>query len=317
MAASDDAASAGEHTPVLYQNVLTALSLRAAGHYIDGTVGAGGHASGILGASSPDSLLLGLDRDPHALKLARQALERFEGRFFLRQCSYDEMRNPAEELGWEGVDGILLDLGLSSMQLGAADRGFSFQHEGPLDMRFNPEEGRSAYELVNELEVEELADILWRYGEESRSRRIARAIDRSRPLETTTELARVVSEAVGRTRKGIHPATKTFQALRIAVNDELRVLERGLEVGIEILNPGGRFVVISFHSLEDRIVKHTFRRESKDCICPPETPVCVCDHEAKIKVLTSKPVRPDDTEIRANPRSRSAKLRVAERLPLA
>jgi 16S rRNA (cytosine1402-N4)-methyltransferase len=203
------------------------------------------------------------------------------------------------------------------MQLATAERGFSFQNEGPLDMRFDPEEGQSAYDLVNNLGVEELADILWRYGEESRSRRIARAIDRSRPLKTTTELASVVSEAVGRSRKGIHPATKTFQALRIAVNDELQVLERGLEAGIELLNPGGRFVVISFHSLEDRIVKRTFRRESKDCICPPELPVCVCDHEAQIKILTPKPIRPDESEIRANPRSRSAKLRSAERLPLA
>jgi 16S rRNA (cytosine1402-N4)-methyltransferase len=317
MAASGDAASAGEHTPVLYQNVLTALSLRAAGRYIDGTLGAGGHAFGILEATSPDGLLLGLDRDPQALMVASRNLKRFEGRTFLRQRSYADMRIPAKELGWEGVDGILLDLGLSSMQLATAERGFSFQNEGPLDMRFDPEEGQSAYDLVNNLGVEELADILWRYGEESRSRRIARAIDRSRPLKTTTELASVVSEAVGRSRKGIHPATKTFQALRIAVNDELQVLERGLEAGIELLNPGGRFVVISFHSLEDRIVKRTFRRESKDCICPPELPVCVCDHEAQIKILTPKPIRPDESEIRANPRSRSAKLRSAERLPLA
>lgn len=317
MAASEDATSAGGHTPVLYQNVLTALPLRAAGRYIDGTVGAGGHASGILEGCSPGGLLLGLDRDPHALEVAAKTLADFSGRFFLRQDTYARMQDHMDELGWDRVDGILLDLGLSSMQLESAERGFSFQREGPLDMRFDQGAGRSAAELVNELDVEDLADILWRYGEERRSRRIARAIERARPLATTTQLAEIVIAAVGRPRKGMHPATKTFQALRIAVNEELLMLQRGLEVAIELLRPGGRVVVISFHSLEDRIVKHYFRQESRDCICPPETPVCVCEHEARLSVITSKPIRPDKAEIEANPRSRSAKMRVAERLPMA
>ncbi|MGD8730372.1 MAG: 16S rRNA (cytosine(1402)-N(4))-methyltransferase RsmH [Anaerolineales bacterium] len=317
MAASADAASAGEHTPVLYQNVLTALPLRAAGRYIDGTVGAGGHAFGILQGTTPGGLLLGCDRDPHALQIAAQKLEAFKERVILRQGSYELMRTYALEIGWESVDGILLDLGLSSMQLDTAERGFSFQREGPLDMRFDPHAERKASDLVNQLSVEELAEILWRYGEENRSRKIARAIENARPLATTTELAQLISDTVGRSKRGLHPATKTFQALRIAVNDELAVLERGLEAGTELLHAGGRMVVISFHSLEDRIVKRFFRRESKDCICPPETPICVCDHKAKLKIITPKPIRPGEEEIEANPRSRSAKMRVAERLPLA
>lgn len=317
MAASSDAASAGEHTPVLYQNVLTALPIHAAGRYIDGTVGAGGHATGILKASSPEGLLLGLDRDPHALQVAGKKLTQYRERVFLHQASYEDMQVHAQEIGWEGVDGILLDLGLSSMQLDDPQRGFSFQREGTLDMRFDPDTEQSAYHLVNELDVEALADIIWRYGEESRSRRIARAIEQARPLNTTTELAKVVSKSAGRSRRGLHPATKTFQALRIAVNDELDALEHGLEAGCKLLNPGGRFVVISFHSLEDRIVKRYFRRESKDCICPVEAPICVCDHKARLRVITTKPIRPDEVEIQSNPRSRSAKMRVAERLSLA
>lgn len=317
MAASHDAASAEGHTPVLYQNVLTALPLRAAGRYIDGTLGAGGHAAGILMGSTPDGRLLGLDRDPRALEIAGQNLRDFQGRVILRHGSYAEMERFAEELGWDGVDGVLLDLGLSSMQLDVPERGFSFQAEGPLDMRFDPSAKPSAYDLVNELEVEQLAELLWRYGEETRSRRIARAIERARPLETTTELASVVAAAAGRTKRGIHPATKTFQALRIAVNEELEALEHGLEAANRLLNPSGRMIVISFHSLEDRIVKHYFRRESRDCVCPPETPICVCDHRATLQVITPKPIRPAQAEMEANPRSRSAKMRVAERLTLA
>ncbi|MGD2161781.1 MAG: 16S rRNA (cytosine(1402)-N(4))-methyltransferase RsmH, partial [Anaerolineales bacterium] len=254
---------------------------------------------------------------PHALQIAAQKLEAFKERVILRHGSYELMRTYALEIGWESVDGILLDLGLSSMQLDTAERGFSFQREGPLDMRFDPHAERKASDLVNQLSVEELAEILWRYGEENRSRKIARAIENARPLATTTELAQLISDTVGRSKRGLHPATKTFQALRIAVNDELAVLERGLEAGTELLHAGGRMVVISFHSLEDRIVKRFFRRESKDCICPPETPICVCDHKAKLKIITPKPIRPGEEEIEANPRSRSAKMRVAERLPLA
>lgn len=317
MSASKDAASAGEHTPVLYQNVLAALKPRSAGRYIDGTVGAGGHAAGILEESSPDGMLLGLDRDPEALQLAHQHLEQYQTRVTLRQSSYSQMAAVANELGWRGVDGILLDLGLSSMQLSNPARGFSFQHDGPLDMRFDPDSPSRAADLVNLLEEDELAEILSRFGEEPRARRVARAIIAARPLETTSELARVVARSAGKSRPGLNPATRTFQALRIAVNQELDQLEQGLQAALELLEPGGRLVVIAFHSLEDRIVKQFMRRESQDCICPPQQPVCTCEHVATLSLPSRRPQGASQAEIEQNPRSRSARLRVAERVPVA
>jgi len=317
MSASADAASAGEHTPVLYQNVLSALQLRPGERYIDGTVGAGGHARGILEGSSPDGLLLGLDRDPDALRKAGQTRAAFGDRCFLRQSSYADMAQQAAWLGWERIYGILLDLGLSSMQLADARRGFSFQLDGPLDMRFDREVGPTAEDLVNTLAERELVRILSEYGEEPRSRTVARAIVAARPLHTTGELANVVAAAAARSRSGLHPATRTFQALRIAVNGELDMLADGLQAAVDLLQPGGRLAVIAFHSLEDRIVKQFFNRERRDCICPPEQPVCTCGHRATLKVITRHPERPSEAEQRRNPRSRSARLRVAERLPLA
>ena len=314
MQASSDARG---HTPVLYQNVLLHLNLRSGGRYIDGTVGAGGHAAGILEKTAPGGALLGLDRDPAALELAREQLARFQGRFVLRHASYVQMRAMASTQGWDSVDGILLDLGLSSMQLDQAARGFSFAREGRLDMRFDPTQGPSAHELVNHLSEEDLSDILWRYGEEPKARSIARAIVAARPLGTTTELAAVIASVSGRRRKEIHPATRSFQALRIAVNDELEQLRTGLERAVELLAPGGRLAVIAFHSLEDRIVKNYLRDASKDCICPPEVPVCVCDHSARLKLITRRPIKPDADEINHNPRARSARLRVAEAISLA
>ncbi|MFN2274752.1 MAG: 16S rRNA (cytosine(1402)-N(4))-methyltransferase RsmH [Anaerolineales bacterium] len=317
MSASQDAASAGEHTPVLYQNVLSALQLRPGERYIDGTVGAGGHARGILAGSSPDGMLLGLDRDPAALTIAAHTLAPFEGRYFLRRSSYAQMATRAEELGWEKVFGVLLDLGLSSMQLADPARGFSFLLEGPLDMRFDPETDMSAAELVNTLDETELVRILSEYGEEPRSRTVARAIIASRPIWTTGQLAEIASRNAARTRRGLHPATRTFQALRIAVNHELETLQAGLAAALGLLKPGGRVAVIAFHSLEDRIVKQFFNRERQDCICPPEQPVCTCGHKATLRLITRRPERPSETEIKQNPRARSARLRVAERLPLA
>jgi 16S rRNA (cytosine1402-N4)-methyltransferase len=317
MSASQDAASAGEHTPVLYQNVLSALQLRPGERYIDGTVGAGGHASGILLGSSPDGLLLGLDRDPAALLISASRLSPYEGRFFLRQSSYTEMVLCARELGWEGVSGVLLDLGLSSMQLADPERGFSFQQDGPLDMRFDPQAGTTAADLVNSLDESELVEILSKYGEEPRSRTVARAIIEARPITTTGELAKIAARSAMRSRRGLHPATRTFQALRIAVNRELETLESGLQAALELLEPGGRIAVIAFHSLEDRVVKHFFNRERVDCICPPEQLVCTCGHKATLRVITRRPERPTQAEIEQNPRSRSARLRVAERLMLA
>ncbi len=317
MQSSLDAASAGGHTPVLYQNVLSHLNLRSGGHYIDGTVGAGGHAAGILEQTAPDGLLLGLDRDPEALAMARHRLDPYRGRFELQHTSYAQMTAMAQKLGWASVDGILLDLGLSSMQVDQAQRGFSFSREGPLDMRFDPTRGKDAHELVNHLDEADLREILWRFGDESRARAIAKAIVAARPIDTTTALAQVIAAVSGRKRGGIHPATKSFQALRIAVNDELEQLADGLKQALELLQPGGRLAVIAFHSLEDRMVKNFLREESQDCLCPPEQPICTCDHRARLKRITRRPIKPDEVEIDQNPRARSARLRVAEAISMA
>jgi 16S rRNA (cytosine1402-N4)-methyltransferase len=227
------------------------------------------------------------------------------------------MRQAADALRWPAVDGVLLDLGLSSMQLDDPQRGFSFRHDGPLDMRFDTTQSLTAAELVNQTDLDELAGILSRFGEEPRARRVAQAIVAARPLRTTRELAEVVAGAAARKRRGFDPSTRTFQALRIAVNNELDALEDGLEQAIDLLAPGGRIVVISFHSLEDRIVKRTFARESRDCICPPRQPICTCDHMAQLRLITRRPLRPDQAEVQANPRARSARLRAAERIGVA
>jgi len=284
------------------------------GLYVDGTVGAGGHAWGILQAGSPDSQLLGLDVDPQALSLASEKLAEFGERVHLVHASYVTLLEQLAELKWSYIDGILLDLGLSSMQLDAQSRGFSFQTEAPLDMRFDPGGKTSAADLVNHLDEVELADLIYRYGEERRSRQVARAIVSARPITTTTQLANLVAKSTGGGRSGIHPATRTFQALRIAVNGELEALDEVLPQTIEALKPGGRLAIIAFHSLEDRIVKQFMRMESTDCICPPRQPVCTCGHKATLRAVIAKPIRPQEDEIRANPRSRSARLRVAERI---
>jgi 16S rRNA (cytosine1402-N4)-methyltransferase len=317
MQASRDAASAGGHTPVLYQDVLSQLNPRSGGRYIDGTVGAGGHAAGILKACAPEGALLAIDRDPAALDLARENLKDFSGQLILKHGSYARMAEIAASLGWQRVDGILLDLGLSSMQVDQAERGFSIMRNGPLDMRFDPTQGQSAHELINSLGEEDLREILWRFGEEPKARRIAEAVVAARPIHTTAELAAVIAAVVGRGSKAIHPATRSFQAIRIAVNNELETLQLGLEQAVDILAPQGRVAIIAFHSLEDRLVKSFFRRESQDCVCPPEVPICVCDHIARLKLVTRRPIRADAAESQRNPRSRSARLRVAEALSLA
>jgi len=304
------------HTPhqsVLYHEIIHALQPKNKGLYVDGTLGAGGHARGILEACAPDGRLLGLDVDPQALALARKTLAPYGERARLTQASYDSLNETLREIGWEKVDGILLDLGLSSMQLDTPERGFSFQHDAPLDMRFDPASPTSAADLVNTLPQDELADLIYHYGEERASRRIAQAIVKARPLRTTRQLATVIESVVP--RKGhIHPATQTFQALRIAVNQELERVEDVLPQAVAALKPAGRLAIISFHSLEDRLVKEFFRRESRDCICPPRQPVCTCGHKATLKEISRKPITPGEAEIKANPRARSAKLRVVEKL---
>jgi 16S rRNA (cytosine1402-N4)-methyltransferase len=301
------------HRSVLYQPIIHALRPHNPGFYVDGTLGAGGHAWGILEASAPDGQLLGLDLDPHALQIAGQRLGDFKSRAILRQASYTSLKAQLAELGWPAVDGILLDLGVSSMQLDQAERGFSFQQEGPLDMRFSPLQSITAADLVNQLPEDQLAEIIWRYGEEQQSRRIARAIVQSRPISTTLQLAEVIRKATAGHGR-LHPATLTFQALRIAVNTELQAIEAVLPQAMDALTPGGRLAVISFHSLEDRLVKQTFRRESRDCICPPEQPVCTCSHKASIREVNRHPITAGDAEIAENPRARSARLRVIEKL---
>jgi len=301
------------HVPVLYQEILAGLRIKPGGRYIDGTVGGGGHARGILAASAPDGEILGIDADPMAVAVAREQLAEFGKRVTLVQGNFADLEEVALRHRFCPVDGILLDLGLSSMQLEAAGRGFSFQLDGPLDMRFGPSQITTAADLVNTLSMEELADILFRYGEEPRARRIARAIVAERPINTTEELAALVERTVGRRRK-LHPATRTFQALRMAVNEELECLAEALPQALRLLMPGGRLAIISFHSLEDRLVKQSFRNEARDCLCPPEVPVCICGHRAALGIVTKKPIRPSAEEVTANPRSRSAKLRITYRL---
>ena len=302
------------HEPVLYQEIILALRPRDGGFYVDGTVGAGGHAWGILEASSPSGKLLGLDLDPQALDLAQERLSPFEDRATLVRASYTTLGVQLESLGWDSVQGILLDLGLSSMQLDTPERGFSLRSDGPLDMRFDPQAEIKAADLVNNLPEAELADLIYRFGEERRSRQVARAIVAARPLHTTEELKGIVTKVVGRGKSRIHPATRTFQALRIATNKELEAVTTVLPEAMRALSLGGRLAVISFHSLEDRIVKQFFKRESRDCICPSQQPVCTCEHQASLKVITRKPIRPEQIEVDANPRARSALLRIAEKL---
>jgi 16S rRNA (cytosine1402-N4)-methyltransferase len=305
-----------EHVPVLYEQVLSGLQVRPGGLYIDATLGAGRHAAGILQASSPDGRLLGLDADPEAVHFASQALRPYGSRAILRTANFRTLAEHTTGLDFRQVDAIIMDLGLSSRQLADAERGFSFSQDGPLDMRLDPREGPPASELVNRLEEAELADLLWRYGDERRSRRIARAVVSARPVTSTGQLADIVARAVGR-RQRIHPATRTFQALRIAVNDELESLALALPQARDLLRPGGRLAVIAFHSLEDRLVKRFFQQEARDCVCPPEMPMCNCQHKATLRIITRRPIRPSDGEVARNPRSRSARLRVAERLRAA
>ena len=315
--------STGElpHRPVLYQEIIHALRPRRGGFYVDGTVGAGGHAWGILSASGPDGRLLGLDVDPQALAIARERLAEFGERAILVHASYTQMLEELAALGWAKVQGILLDLGVSSMQIDTPERGFSFYADAPLDMRFDPSADLTAADLVNHLSEAELSDLLFKYGEERQARKIARAIVQSRPLTTTRQLAELVEKTAGRASRGrsgqksrLHPATLTFQALRIAVNRELESIEVALPQAVEALESGGRLAVIAFHSLEDRIVKQFFRQESRDCICPPEQPVCTCGHQASILEVTRKPIKASAEEAEINPRARSARLRVAEKL---
>jgi 16S rRNA (cytosine1402-N4)-methyltransferase len=300
------------HIPVLAGPVVEWLAPMAPGLLVDATLGLGGHAQGLLEAA-PSFQLLGVDRDPEAVAEARRRLEPYGRRVTIVNESFDRLPEILSERDLPGPGAILADLGCSSLQLDTPERGFSFSADGPLDMRMGSG-GVTAAELVNTADEAELVSLFWRYGEERRSRAVVRAIVRQRPLNSTEELARLVERVVPR-RKGqkIHPATRVFQALRIAVNDELGQLERLIEPAVRSLRPGGRMAVISFHSLEDRIVKHGFAALQGKCTCPPDFPECRCEPEELLRVLTRSPIRPTDDEIRDNPRSRSARMRVVER----
>jgi len=317
-ASSEAAEPAAEarHTPVLFEQVLEWLKPAPGGRYIDATLGLGGHAAGILERSAPDGRLLGIDRDPQALALAESRLAGYGDRLVTRRGSFDELERIAEEAGFTQVDGILFDLGVSSLQLDDAERGFSFQTSGPLDMRMGPDTRESAADIVNTWPEQELARVIYEFGEERHARRIARAICMQRPFYDTASLAAVVARAAGPSGR-IHPATRTFQALRIAVNDELGALQRALPQAVTCLLPYGRLVVIAFHSLEDRIVKQFISREVRACICPAGMPVCTCGHRATLQLGTRKPVTADASEVARNPRSRSARLRAASKLEAA
>lgn len=304
------------HDPVLLREALQGLAVHPGGRYVDATAGLGGHSAAIIEAALPEGRLLSIDRDPNAIVVASERLSPYGDAVVIARGEFADIAEIAEEHGFSDVDGILFDIGVSSLQLEQPGRGFSFQRDEPLDMRMDPDGETSAADLVNRTDEQALASIIYEYGEEKRSRRIARAIVERRPIRTTRELVAAVEAAVGRGRsRDIHPATLTFQALRIAVNEELDQLDAALETARELLRaPGGRLVVISFHSLEDRRVKEFFRLHAKDCICPPRQPVCTCDHRATLREVTRRPLRASVDEVNANPRARSARLRVAERL---
>ena len=303
------------HEPVMLREAIAGLDVRPGGRYVDCTVDGGGHAEAIMEASSPGGSLLGIDEDAEVMAMARDRLRAYGDAFVCVQGNFRDIDRICRERAFVPVNGILFDLGLSSHQLASQTRGFSFRVDSPLDMRFGPDAETTASYWVNETREDELADLIWRFGEERHSRRIARAIVQGRPMRTTTDLAKAIEQAVGR-RPGsqLHPATKTFQALRIAVNQELASLAEALPWAHGLLGFGSRLVVISYHSLEDRIVKQYIQRESRDCICPPEQPVCTCGHKATLRAISRGAVMPSQEEIAINPRSRSARLRVAERL---
>ena len=312
------------HKPVLLKEVVTQLRPRSRGLYVDCTVGGGGHAREILRDSAPDGQLIGLDWDEEAIAASRERLSEFGARVQLVRANFVELNRVLMSLGVTTVDGILFDLGVSSRQFDEPSRGFSFVREGALDMRMSrqPRESRgevgaSARDVLRTASLEELARIFNIYGEERRGRAIARGIVEERehhPMETTTQLARLVERIVGPKRGSTHPATRVFQALRIYVNNELENLKRGLEDAVNHLKSGARIAVVSFHSLEDRIVKQFFVQMGTGCVCPPELAICACGRKEVLRILTRKPMTPTEQEIRENPRARSAKLRVAEKI---
>ena len=310
-----------DHIPVMLEEVMHWIAPKPGGVYMDATLGLGGHSARLMELTGGQARLLGLDRDEQALAKAGERLARYGDNVQLAHTSFQHFPRVVREAGLDLFDGVIADLGVSSLQLDSPDRGFSFIHDGPLDMRMDPGSGgEPAAGIVNNASYEHLRQLLWDYGEEPMAGRIARAIIKAREtarIESTLELARIVAAAYPAKRRALsrnHPATKTFQALRLEVNQELREIEFFLERIVDYLRPGARIAIISFHSLEDRIVKRAFRKESTGCLCPREYPLCQCGHEKKLRLPFRKPLIPGEEEMRANGRSRSAKLRVAERI---
>jgi 16S rRNA (cytosine1402-N4)-methyltransferase len=304
------------HTPVLLQEVMDLLGCSPGNVVVDCTVGGGGHAYVILKRILPGGYLIGIDRDPNALNAAEKRLEEFANHFTLVHSNYINMERILEDLGIKEVDGILMDLGVSSHQLDEKERGFSYMQDASLDMRMDPTQAFSAYNVVNEYSQNELRRIIRNYGEERWADRIAGFIVDNRPVETTGQLVDIIKRAIpaGARRSGPHPAKRTFQAIRIEVNQELSQLGESIEKAVKMLRPGGRLCIITFHSLEDRIVKRAFRDLSNPCICPTGAPICTCGRKPEVKIITGRPVTPSAAELSINPRSRSAKARACERI---
>ncbi|AQS58279.1 16S rRNA (cytosine(1402)-N(4))-methyltransferase RsmH [Desulforamulus ferrireducens] len=308
-----------KHISVLLHESIEGLNIKPQGIYVDCTLGGAGHSLEILRKLGPEGRLIGIDQDPAAIKNAAERLQSFAGQFRAVKRNFYQLKHVLEELGIQRVDGVLFDLGVSSYQLDTPDRGFSYMHDAELDMRMSPDSAVSAKDLVNKLSERELTDIIRKYGEEKWAKRIAAFIVKERakqPITTTGKLVEVIKAAVpaAARRDGPHPAKRTFQALRIAVNHELDILNQTMKDAVDVLNPGGRVVVITFHSLEDRIIKETFKELANPCTCPPTFPVCACGKKPQIKIITNKPIEPSPAEVASNPRARSAKLRVAEKL---
>ncbi|ASS75874.1 16S rRNA (cytosine(1402)-N(4))-methyltransferase [Tumebacillus algifaecis] len=307
------------HVSVFANEAVEALIPEPDHIYVDCTLGGAGHSGRILQASSPTGRLIAIDQDLTAIENAKKVLAAYEGRFTIVHSNFRRLEEIVAEQGLSGVDGVLFDLGVSSPQLDEGERGFSYQHDAPLDMRMDKTQPFTAYDLVNTYSQEELAKILFEYAEEKWSKRIAEFIVRERAngsINTTGQLVDIIKAAIpaAARREGPHPAKRTFQAIRIAVNDELNVFAEAIQQAIRVLNPGGRVAIITFHSLEDRIAKLALQEAAKGCICPPQLPICQCSNEPKVRLVTRKPIMPSEEELASNPRARSAKLRIAEKL---